>query len=108
MLAQTLALADSAGLARGCGRASRTPSCRGWWAPTACTSSRSRWSALGAGEPAIRPQGDAAAGAVDAAPIEFPLVTLAQRAGDGDVLGEPWPVSAPLDRSRPRPAPSTP
>ncbi len=30
---------------------------------------------LGAGEPAIRPQGEAAAGAVATAPVEFPLVT---------------------------------
>jgi hypothetical protein len=56
---------------------------------------------LGGGEPAIRPRGDAAAGAVDAAPVEFPLVTRAQRAGDGDVLGGPWPVSAPLDGEPP-------
>ena len=56
---------------------------------------------LGAGEPAIRPQGEAAAGAVDAAPREFPLVTLAQHAGDGDVLGDPWPASAPLDGEPP-------
>ena len=52
--------------------------------------------ALGGGEPAIRPRGEAAAGAVDAAPREFPLVTLAQRAGDADVLGDPWPAAAPL------------
>ena len=39
--------------------------------------------------------GEAVAAPVDAAPLEFPLVTLAQRAGDGDVLGEPWPASAP-------------
>jgi SagB-type dehydrogenase family enzyme len=51
---------------------------------------------LGAGEPAIRPRGEAAAGAVDAAPLEFPLVTLAQHAGDGDVLGSPWAPGAPL------------
>jgi SagB-type dehydrogenase family enzyme len=35
--------------------------------------------------------GPAAAGRVDAAPIEFPLVTAAQHAGDGEVWGEPWP-----------------
>jgi SagB-type dehydrogenase family enzyme len=51
---------------------------------------------LGDGEPAIRPQGEAAAGAIDAAPLEFPLVTRAQHAGDGDTLGEPWPAGAPL------------
>jgi hypothetical protein len=52
--------------------------------------------ALDAGEPAIRPTGDAAIGAVDTAPVEFPLVTQAQHAGDGEVLGDPWPAGAPL------------
>lgn len=51
---------------------------------------------LGDGGPAIGPEGEAAAGAVDAAPVEFPLVTRAQRAGDGDVLGDPWPPAAAL------------
>jgi SagB-type dehydrogenase family enzyme len=58
--------------------------------------------ALGDGEPAIRPRGEAAAGAVDAAPREFPLVTSAQHAGDVDVLGHPWPASAPLAGATPR------
>ena len=56
---------------------------------------------LGDGEPAIRPQGEAAAGAVDAAPLEFPLITMAQRAGDAGELGELWPPSAPLDGEPP-------
>jgi nitroreductase len=56
---------------------------------------------LGDGEPAIRSQGEAAAGAVDAAPLEFPLVTRAQRAGDDDVLGDPWPERAPLEGELP-------
>jgi len=51
---------------------------------------------LGEGAPAIQPKGDAAVGAVDLAPMEFPLVTLAQHAGDGDVLGDPWPAGPPL------------
>jgi hypothetical protein len=34
---------------------------------------------------------------VDAAPREFPLVTAAQRAGDGDELGAPWERGAPVD-----------
>jgi hypothetical protein len=60
---------------------------------------------LGDGAPALEPGGDAVAGAVDAAPpLEFPLVTLAQRAGDGDVLGEPWPQPAPLNEAPPRSA----
>jgi hypothetical protein len=57
---------------------------------------------FGGGEPAIRPGGEAAAGEVDQRPpLEFPLVTKAQRAGDGDRLGDPWagepPRSAGLD-----------
>jgi len=56
---------------------------------------------LGAGEPAIQPLGDAATGAVDAAPLEFPLVTRTHHAGDGDRLGDPWPAGAPLDGEPP-------
>lgn len=56
---------------------------------------------LGDGEPAIRPQGEAAAGAVDESPLEFPLVTQAQHAGDVDVLGDPWPRGAPLEGQPP-------
>ncbi|MGB8384214.1 MAG: nitroreductase family protein [Dermatophilaceae bacterium] len=44
---------------------------------------------LGRGRPALTPSGDAAPG--ELTPLEFPLVTAAQRAGDGDVLGDPWP-----------------
>ncbi len=51
---------------------------------------------LGDGEPAIVPGGDASAGAVDRAPMEFPLVTATQHAGDVDELGEPWPRGRPL------------
>jgi hypothetical protein len=51
---------------------------------------------LGGGEPAIRPGAQAAAGQVDRrAPVEFPLVTEVQRAGDGERLGAPWPVGPP-------------
>jgi hypothetical protein len=46
--------------------------------------------ALGDGPPALEAAGTATAGEVDAAPIEFPLVTNAQRAGDADALGPPW------------------
>ncbi len=56
---------------------------------------------LGDGVPAIGPRGDGAAGAIDAAPLEFPLVTRAQRAGDGDELGAPWPPGAPLELQPP-------
>jgi SagB-type dehydrogenase family enzyme len=53
--------------------------------------------ALAAGAPAIEPTGDAAPGAVDRDPFEFPLITLAQHAGDVDDLGEPWPHGEPID-----------
>jgi len=52
---------------------------------------------FGTGEPAVRPSGEAVAGAVDhQPPVEFPLVTKAQRAGNSDELGEPWPADDPL------------
>lgn len=52
---------------------------------------------LGDGEPAIRPTGRAAGGAVDQRePVEFPLVTEVQHAGDGERLGVPWPAGAAL------------
>ena len=60
---------------------------------------------LGGGPPALESSGAAARGEVDADPVEFPLETEAQRAGDRDELGEPWswgaPVEAPLRESPP-------
>jgi hypothetical protein len=53
--------------------------------------------ALGDGTPALDPAGPAAAGAVDAAPVEFPLVTAAQRAGVQDTLGLAWDGGAPAE-----------
>jgi hypothetical protein len=52
--------------------------------------------ALGDGAPALEPSGPAAAGDVDAAPLEFPLVTAAQRAGERDALGPAWNDGAPV------------
>ena len=49
---------------------------------------------LGDGTPAITAGGPAAAGDLPA--VELPLCTTAQRAGERDVLGEPWPDAAPL------------
>jgi hypothetical protein len=61
--------------------------------------------ALGDGEPAIRPGGEAATGAVDRrAPTEFPLITCAQHAGDGERLGVPRSAGAPLS-GEPPPSP---
>ena len=51
---------------------------------------------LGGGSPAIAATGPAVTGQVDVAPVEFPLVTAAQRAGDLDVLGSPWPSAPPV------------
>jgi len=62
---------------------------------------------LGDGRPAIEPGGKAATGDIDeanSAPVEFPLVTLAQHAGDGEELGDPWPAGVPLD-GEPPPSP---
>ena len=60
---------------------------------------------LGAGAPAIGAGGEAVAGEVDRQPpLEFPLVTDAQRAGDGQVLGEPWPAAPALSGEPPRSA----
>lgn len=47
--------------------------------------------AFGDRPPAVRAAAPAVAGVVDGDPLEFPLVTMAQRAGDMDVLGSPWP-----------------
>jgi SagB-type dehydrogenase family enzyme len=96
MLAQTLALADSAGLGprlwthfpdAGVAALVGADGVHEW--PVAIVG-------LGGGDPAIRPRGEAVAGAVDRAPMEFPLVTQTQNAGDVDELGEPWPAGAPL------------
>ena len=99
MLAQLLAAADSAGL--GPALYSRFPDeavralvgadgVHEW--PVAAVS-------LG-GEPALQATGEAAAGEIDAEPIEFPLATAAQRAGELDALGEPWPRGAPVEVSK--------
>ena len=55
--------------------------------------------ALGDGAPTLKRSGDATAGEVDSKPVEFPLVTAAQRAGDLSELGEPWPDGDPVDVS---------
>jgi hypothetical protein len=52
---------------------------------------------LGDGLPALGATGPAITGQVDAAPLEFPLVTAAQHAGDGEALGQPWPRGRPVD-----------
>jgi SagB-type dehydrogenase family enzyme len=49
---------------------------------------------FGDAKPAIERSGPAVGG--DLPPVEFPLVTQAQHAGNRDVLGEPWPTAAAL------------
>jgi len=61
--------------------------------------------ALGDGAPALRRSGDATAGEVDSDPVEFPLVTAAQRAGDLGDLGDPWTEGEPVDVSVDVPTP---
>src|ERR1035438_6230497 len=51
---------------------------------------------LGDTAPALDSAGAAATGQVDALPVEFPLVTAAQRAGERDRLGRPWDRGAPV------------
>jgi SagB-type dehydrogenase family enzyme len=96
MLAQLLAVADSAGLMAGLH--SRFPDAavgtlvgadgvHEW--PVAVV-------ALDGDVPALDASG-AAAGDIDAAPIEFPLVTAAQRAGERDALGPQWDRGAPVE-----------
>ena len=51
--------------------------------------------ALGGG-PALEATGSPTSGDVDAAPLEFPLVTAAQRAGMLDALGPAWERGAPV------------
>lgn len=90
MLSQTLALADSAGLdARlytefpdaAVSALVGADGVHEW--PVAVV-------ALGRGAPALEAAGDAVTGVTDPEPVEFPLETAAQRAGDMDRLGEPW------------------
>ena len=49
------------------------------------------------GEPALDATGSAVAGKVDTAPVEFPLATAAQRAGELDAWGTSWEAGAPVD-----------
>ncbi len=97
MLAQLLAVGDSAGLDTRL--YSRFPDA----AVTALVGADGvhEWPvaviALGEGGPAIEAAGPAAAGDVDAAPVAFPLVTSAQRAGDHETMGPPWERGASAD-----------
>jgi hypothetical protein len=52
---------------------------------------------LGDGAPALDATGPAVRGEIDAEPVEFPLVTAEQRAGERDRLGPPWDRGAPVE-----------
>jgi len=105
MLSQVLAVADSAGLTATL--FSRFPDAA--VAALVGADGMHEWPvavvALGNGPPALDASCPAARGDVDAAPLEFPLETAAQRAGDRDTLGPPWergaPVDAPVSGSQP-------
>ncbi len=61
--------------------------------------------ALDEDAPALEAVGPAERGDVDAAPLEFPLVTASQKAGDRDALGPAWergaPVQVPITTAEP-------
>ena len=52
---------------------------------------------LGSGDPSVEPSGDASSGGIDVEPLEFPLVTAAQRAGALGAWGSPWPAGEPVE-----------
>jgi SagB-type dehydrogenase family enzyme len=54
---------------------------------------------FGAGDPAVVPAGPGAPGELP--PVEFPLCTAAQRAGERDEWGPAWPVGPALDDAPP-------
>ena len=97
MLAQLLAVADSAGLTASLysrfpdEAASRLVGADGRQEfPVAVV-------ALGSGSPALTGSGPAVAGRFEDDAIEFPLAVSAQRDGVQDFLGSPWPVGPVVD-----------
>ncbi|MBO0806968.1 MAG: SagB/ThcOx family dehydrogenase [Actinobacteria bacterium] len=97
MLSQLLALAGSAGLAADlyarfpdAAVAGLTGADRVHEIPVAVVG-------LGEGAPALAAAGPSAAGQVDTEPVEFPLVTAAQRAGERGRLGPPHDQGGPAD-----------
>ncbi|HEY0716694.1 MAG TPA: hypothetical protein VGD68_03690 [Streptosporangiaceae bacterium] len=105
MLAQLLALADSAGLTAALYTSFPDPQVAALVGVDRVHEFPVALVALDGTAPAAEPAGPAVAGEVDAAPVEFPLVTAAQRAGEGDRFGRPWgrggPVTVPLRASLP-------
>jgi hypothetical protein len=105
MLAQLLALADSAGLTAALYTRFPDAAVAALAAADGLHEIPVAVVGLGAGAPALEAAGPAVAGQVDAAPVEFPLVTAAQRAGNSSTLGPPWdrgiPVHPPVLASAP-------
>jgi SagB-type dehydrogenase family enzyme len=105
MLAQLLALADSAGITPALYTRFPDASVAALVGADGVHELPVAVVALGAGIPALDPTGTAATGEVDAAPVEFPLVTSAQRAGTQDRLGPAWdhgaPVEVPIEKTDP-------
>jgi hypothetical protein len=99
MLSQLVAAADSAGLVAGLH--TRFPDAA--VAELVGADGVHEWPvgvvALGGGTPALEVTGPAVVGQVDAAPLEFPLVTAAQQAGERDALGASWVRGAPAEVS---------
>ena len=97
MLAQMLAVADSAGLTAQLH--TRFPDTE--VAALIGADGVHEWPvaliALGVDVPALDPRGAVEVGEIDAAPVEFPLITAAQRAGECDTLGAPWDRGGPVD-----------
>ena len=87
MLAQMIALADSAGIPAALHTCFPDATVAALVGADRVHELPIAFVALGEGPPALEPGGPAAAGAVDAWPVEFPLVTAAQRAGEVDALG---------------------
>lgn len=90
MLSQTLALAESAGLDARLYTEFPDAAVSGLVGADGVHEWPVAVVALGHGAPALEAAGDAVAGVTDPEPVEFPLETAAQRAGDLDRLGEPW------------------
>ncbi len=97
MLSQLLASADSAGVPAGLHTRFPDVAVTGLVGADGVHEFPVAVVALGGGGPALDAAGTAATGDVDAAPLEFPLVTAAHRAGRSDVLGPAWDRGAPVD-----------
>ncbi|MFN8622999.1 MAG: hypothetical protein U0869_19850 [Chloroflexota bacterium] len=103
MLAQTLALADSAGLRPRLWTRFPDAQVAALVGADGVDEFMVAVVGLGAGEPAIRPTGPAVGGSTGEA-VDFPLVRLVQAAGEQTVLGEPWPRPGPVRAALPCPA----